>query len=693
MKKGLFLLLFIASNIFAACSSLTVNALDTATGEQGFTAVYPITLTNTGQNSQLSGLSGICPDDLDCHFEPIAFQTLVPSETKTFNLVVDTASTPSGNYVIPVTVSESSNTCQTLSLNLEVKANASASALQQVTAVLNPTANQSTRPGEKIEYSISIYNSGAEKVYATLENQGAFTDTTAFSYNEVEIASGESKDITVRITVPPATPYGKYSPVFLVKTVTNSGCCQKTFTLPSQIFVFAPKLDLVIQGEPTACLLLIQNEKREMNFTFRNDGEIVGPFEILIEGTNDAKKILTLEKTLLEVKKQDKQPLHISLDPTIQTPLGSYNFNLVLNYLGTTVTRRPYCYYVDAKTDFVVKTSDEYSLERGTLNELEYEIENTGTASINFFAEAIPHSGFQLSTSPSQFTILAKDKRKLKLLAATTLEDTPLGKANFTVLITSGKLSKRVDFATVTYSSTKKDRSFLSIPTYSLTAIAGVKTTQFVQVTNTKSGVLKNVSLEISGIPQEWIEQKTPWLDILGGRTASFEIVFDIPKEEQSDKGLSLTASSAEGEKTTADARLKLIQPNRVLQASVENLVYQNDRIVITIRAFNPGQVRLTSITPSATGFVITSDASNFDLEPGETRIIIVTANKNQDKDIPLTLSSSQGAVTQMTIPGKQTAQENTNRPSLLFTAIIVLVLLLIALAFFIRKEKLEQAN
>lgn len=691
MRKAFLLVLFLsASSVFAACNFINVNLIQTAAGTQAqdATFTYPITLTNAGLYHQLAQLSGACPDGLSCRFEPQASDTLVPSQTKTFTLVVQTSN--SGNFSIPIHVAETTSPCYNNALTLQITPNSTAIPQGELTASINPVLNESARPGDSVEYVVSITNNGPEKVYASIENNGAFKDTTRFSFVDFNLDPLETKTLKATITVPPGTPFNKYFPVFVVKSITNSGCCEKTFTFPSQLFVYADKLLLTLQNEPTQCVKVNQTERRELNLTIRNDGDVEGPFTLKIEANEQTKQIVSLEKTLVEVASRDKQPLHIAITPSMTSVLGTYQFNLVGRYLDFTVFQRPYCFAVNAKTDFEVSLEEEYEVTRGKLNELPFTVENTGTASLNFSVEPTPQNGFQLSSNPQYFSLPAKQATTVKLLAGTALVSTPLGKTNLTVILRTSNVSKSFTVPLNVVSSVEPGNSFISVSQTPLTAVAGVETTQFVDVVNKKStGILHNVTIELQGVPKEWVTVKTPLLDVLPGKTAPIEFVLKPPAGEQGQRKVVLHASSAEGEKTSRETTLNILEPRKRMDIALTNLQYQDKYVTATVRVLNTGLVALTGITPSITGFTVSTDSGVFNLEPGESRNVVLTIAR-QDKDIPLQLTSNEGISSgTLVVTARPPAREEIST-SWLLTAVIIMVLIMVALAFYVRKEQIE---
>ncbi|MDP2717232.1 MAG: hypothetical protein Q8P02_00655, partial [Candidatus Micrarchaeota archaeon] len=102
--RGVVALLVLASfALFAAaaptnCPGLDVATIQNATVQAGVQATFPIALTNVGLDNQVVALSGSCPNDAVCLFQPSSRAVLAPSESRTLNLLVSTES--AGNYTV-----------------------------------------------------------------------------------------------------------------------------------------------------------------------------------------------------------------------------------------------------------------------------------------------------------------------------------------------------------------------------------------------------------------------------------------------------------------------------------------------------------------------------------------------------------------------------------------------------------------
>ncbi|MFH0922568.1 MAG: hypothetical protein V1811_00745, partial [Candidatus Micrarchaeota archaeon] len=180
-----------------------VSIIDSANVQAGIDASYPITITNTGFNSQLVKLSTICPDDLFCSFD-LAYDTLVPSQTKTFILNIDTTEAKSAVYSIPLGISLGAQTqdCDTKSLSLVITGSPPTQSpqLPPFSVSMTPIENRSTRPGNNLEYEISVTSNidSTALSFAQLSAIGAFKDSTTFDYVDLNLNAFETKKIKAR---------------------------------------------------------------------------------------------------------------------------------------------------------------------------------------------------------------------------------------------------------------------------------------------------------------------------------------------------------------------------------------------------------------------------------------------------------------------------------------------------------------
>jgi len=701
MKKrllaSLLALAFFVPLALAGCPYLGVSLIDSASIQKGIDATYPITLTNMGFNPQLVKLSALCPDDLFCAFDA-AYATLVPSQSKTFLFNVDTSNAKSDSYSIPLGISVGAQTqdcdTQTLSLAVSDVPPAPSPQLPPFSVSMTPVENRSTRPGQTLEYEISITNNidATAQSFAQLSAIGAFKDSTTFDFVDLNLNAFETKTIKAAVSIPPGTPAGIYNLLFNVRGVTNYGS-QYTYQLPTQVFVFSKTLNLVLLDEPLGCASVKHGDELQVKMRLRNDGEAEGPFSLAIEGTGEVKDFVSVSPQLLEIKAGDRQDVTISIKPTSGVLLDRYEYNFVLRQGGFTVFQKPECVFVWSVNDFSVIKKDKYTITRGSVDALvPFTIKNEGTLVENFSIEVRPPATLLVQPEPTYFRLSPGESKNATLVVSTSLQRTPLGAIKIPVIIRTSKVGKLFDFNLTLVSSDKQGESFLNVLTQSLHALAGKQTQDSVSVTNVKATALHSVRLQLEGDGKQWASVDPAMQDIGPGKTAVYRVFFNVPAtEKEASLSAILHLTSLEGEELRYSVALYVSKPQGAMDLLVQDTQFLSDsnELVVTVVVRNTGAAVLDGITPAAlTGFAISSTPSAVSLAPGEERKMTLTVKNPSGESVPIALRSNEGVQTPVTTVQ---VKKNAGQPSLLLIALLVLIALILAYSFFGHRSGAEE--
>jgi len=679
---------------------LSFSAVENASVVKGVNAVYPITVTNTGLNDQLVKLSGECPEGLTCFFDPVSFVTLYPTQFKLFTLSVDTANAIPGNYSIRVDTALGTQVtpCDSRYFQLEVKP-AVPSPSPRFTAILEPSENQSATPGDWIEYAISVYNNADEKGYASFKAVGAFARDVVFSASTIRLAPFETKRVVAKVRIPPGAPGGVFDLLFQINAASESGV-RYPLQLYSQIFVFAPTINLQLENEPVECVTAPHEKETVWEMALRNNGEIEGPFSLELEGTSETLSSTKLSSELLEVAPGDKQYFRLFFKPSKSIPLDTYYLNLLVKYLDFTVMQKQVCFTVTAITGFLVKKLDEYTVVRSIVTPIEFTIANNGSVSNKFDLEVIPPESMLVQALPQSFSLSPGEERLVRLIASTSLERTPLGRNTVKVLIADNSGVKQAHYFNVNVvSSNRSGQSFFSILVPELRVTPGTPSTIFVEVKNSKNVPFHGVSLTLSGIPSTWYSIQPSSRDIPENGSAVYQIDFSIPPNpELKPYELEFTAYSAlEGESVKQNASLLLLAPVRSIQANALDAQYflsgDKREILVSITVQNNGTIGVKNVKLSAVGYALFSQPSALDLAPGEqksfTASVIVPSDLPLNSTVALRLESLDGAYTELRVPARP--EEKKGGVSWVLYAVVAIVLLAIAVFLLSRREREER--
>jgi uncharacterized membrane protein len=691
-SAALFALAFFVPLAFASCPYLGVSIIDSAIVQAGIDASYPITLTNTGFNSQLVKLSAVCPEDLFCSFD-FAYDTLVPSQTKTFIFNVDTTEAKSASYSIPLGISLGAQTqdCEVQQLSLFITGSTPTPSpqLPPFSVSMTPVENRSTRPGNTLEYEISITSNidSTALSFAQLSAIGAFKDSTTFDYVDLNLNAFETKKIKARVSVPPGTPAGVYNLLFNVRGVTNYGE-QFTYQLPTQVFVFSKTLNLVLLDEPIGCASVKHGEEMQVTMRVRNDGESEGPFSLSIEGTEEVKDFVSVSPQLLEIKPGDRQEVTISIEPSSGVLLDRYEYNFVLRQGGFTVFQKPLCVFIYSVNDFSIVKNKTYTITRGSVNVLlPFTIKNDGTLAENFSIEVRPPATLLVQPEPSYFRLSPGESKEATLVVSTSLQRTPLGAIKIPVIVRTSKVGKLIDFNLTLVSSDKQGESYLTVLTQSLHVLSGKQVQESVSVTNTKTSVLHGVRLQLEGDGKSWASVDPAVQDIGAGKTAVYRIFFNVPSTQpEASLSTTLHLTSLEGEELRYPVALYVSKPKGQMDFLVQDTQFVSDsnELVITVVVRNTGDSVLDGISPSLTGFAVSSTPSAISLAPGEERKITLTVKNPPGESVPIALRSNEGVETSVT---NVQVKKAGSQPSLLLIALLILIALLLAYSIFGRHD------
>ncbi|MFH1779556.1 MAG: hypothetical protein ABH803_00220 [Candidatus Micrarchaeota archaeon] len=675
--------LFLVSFVSASCPFLDVSLVSQTSVYQGREGVFPISVTNTGLNSQLVSLSAACPENVECRFNEIPSITLTASQEKTFSLIA--SSNEAGAFIIPLTVSVGTSFgCDQHDLLLNVQPY---STLPEETfsVSMNPVINQSARPGETINYEFTISNNqnGVSKSFADLISNGFF-DSISFNPVSMDLQAGETKKAKAKLVISPGTPAGVYQQSFRVRIVNQNGV-QKFYDFSSQIFVFSETTNLQVENEPVDCIPVLHSDTANWRFSIKNNGENNGPFNARLEG-DAINRIVSLDREVFEVKTGDKQDVIISLHPSNNELTGKYYYTLIIDYSGFELYRQEFCFNVYSKNDFEVLMKDEYTITRGKANVLiPFAIINNGSLTESFSIEIQQPEFFLLQPEPKSFDLGPGRKQDLFLVASTSLDRTELKTYEVKAVIHSKRSSKQVVFNIVVLAD--EYNSFLEIKTNQLHAIAGRTSKEFIEVKNTKSSVLRGVFITLEGLNPSWYSIEFPKRDINGFASATFEVEFKIPKGSPAINQFNIVVSSVEREVAKSGAVLYVDESGGELDVFVRDITSISDyETLVTVIVSNAGSTTIKTIKPVSSEAIVDSEPIGFDLAPGESKTIVLKVRNPESNEVSVAFTSINGVTSLATaIP--------INKPESLPWLPITLVaigLLLVSYFFWVKPHENE---
>jgi len=684
-KLSLIALLFFAPLVLAQCPYLDVSLVQTAQAQTGVNAVYPITLTNTGINSQLVSLSASCDYPLECSFAQSPYTTLAPTQSALFQL--EAKSALAGSFQIPLSISAGTNeNCDSKALSLAVS-QAPVQESDPFELFFTPTSNQSGRPGDELAYGIRITNNRNTKIYVRLASEGFFSGATRFSASDVEVEGGQEKTVSIKISIPPGTPSNRYAQAFTARVTNNDGA-QFFYSFPTQIFVYSEKLQLVLQNEPLKCAIAPHNEETKIRLKVRNDGEIEGPFDVELNAGAQASQALSVTPEILEVKQGDSQEILISINPKPSTILDVYGYEFVLSYNGIPVFLRDYCFEVFAKTGFAIKTQQEYSVSKGQVGVLlPFEIFNNGSITQNFAIEISPPRELLVKPEPASFS-LAAGERKQANLVVTPSRNMKNGKIKLPVVVRTSSIAKAYSFNLTILAAGQSSGDGLEVGQESLRAFAGLETKVFLTVKNGFGKLLRNAHVSFEGIPESWIAAQQ--IDLPANSVQGILLTFNIPSSEKQDAKTITARIDAGGESVEKQMVLYVEKPFARLEMQMKqsSLREENGKrtLFITLIVSNTGEKPLTGVKAMLpTGYVLATQQP-LNLQPGQSAEVTVSIDNPPSENIPIWLESQEGTSTE-----PQTVKITAKKQEVSWSWVAVAIIAFLAIIFLSFKRRQEQ--
>lgn len=683
MYARYWLVLLLLPLVSASCNFLDVSTTLSAQTTQGLQAAYPITLFNEGLQPQLVQLSGACPQGLTCTFQPSSQGVLTPSETRTITLVVNAEKT--GNHSIPVTLTADSVACDMLNFSLNVKP-ANPLETKAFGVRVFPEGNSSGRPGQTVSFEVSIRNHQNERGFARLKVISPLEKATDFDLVDIDVPANGEKTVTAKINIPAGTPRDTYEILFIVNAFEGSGCCEHSFAVKRQLFVFSDLLKLQLQDTPSSCLQVKHEQKTVHKFRLRNDGEVTGPFDFELVGNQYSRDATRLDTKTLDIAPGDFQELQWILEPPQSTVLDEYHVILRGRYLDYTVFEQPLCFVVDAQRDFTVFANESYPITRGEAGQITFTVRNTGTIARTYTVAANSPAHFDFRVSEPAFT-LSPNQIKAITVAVGSTKQAELGEHKLDVTVSDGRLRKSLNAYMSVSSSLQPGKSFIEIKPEVYSVYAGITEPERVSVTNNHAKTLTNVRVHVEGLPPDFAAQPLESKHIVPGKTALFDIAFNVPLDQPThQRQIQITAESDEGEKARVATVLQIKEAPSHLDLAVTTVTRNGDQVTFSVVVYNNGLKPLNTINVNTGGQIQTISA----LGPGEQQTVQFTALAAA----PLTVQAqSQEGVQSRAVEVPLNAESRLFSLSGLLIAVIILMLVLVAVAFMLRKEHLDEVT
>ncbi len=690
------LLVPIASAISANCGLINVDYNNEITLNAGESGSFTVTVFNQGVTTQRISASAQCnPVQLECSISGISSDTLLGAgEQKVFTLDVQAHS--AGSFPIPAEfrAGPSSPTCTS---NLQFNANvldARTGNIPPITVSIDPVDYQNARQGDKVEFTLSVKNNLNKKLFTTISSKGTnpFESSTSLTASNIALESGETKFVTISITLPPGTPGGRYNWIYNVDAGRGSNY---NVDMPVEVIVDGPTLDLQLLGSPVqdVCTVVSGGQSVSIPLSIENNAEVTGPFELSIDGTRTAQNIVTVSEPRFTLQNGEEKQFNIVISPHARTPIDTYSYKLKGRYQGFTFLDRSFCFKIQGVESAVVNASRNIVIERMRLSTTVINITNTGTVR-DEYALGINPSGDSLLTEiqPATFTLNPSQMQEVTLSFTSSLT-TALGQRTIEMLLDAQNYSKNIDLNATIYSTGKTGESLLSIISEREVSLpSGIAKALEVTVENVGSDVLTDVEVTLKDVDVNWYETESK--TILPGEAEVFEVVVTIPSttnEQQIETSVVATSGFEFVEKP-----LTIIITNVMFDFVIHEIIENKNSngettsVDLIINLTNNGRSTATQIAPliSDLDYIYFQTPESVTLEQGQqaqVRVTLKPANRNTDeRDVSLQFAAQEGVsnTRSTNIPSLTIAQSGIT-----FKIAVILILLIGIVAVLAKTE------
>ncbi|MFH0971884.1 MAG: hypothetical protein V1835_04945 [Candidatus Micrarchaeota archaeon] len=685
------LLLLLAPQAMASCSFLQIASIPSLPVVQGTVASFPIAIKNNGigsQNVYLSAMNKYSPL-IDTYFDA-SVGTLSPSQDSVFTFFADTMNAQSGTYDFAIEISSDAGAgiC-TEKLNLTVDVTPSEEQPQndaeQVSASISPDQLQQLVPSEVADYYISIKNGLDETIFASLDApSNVFDSSTRFAESDFRISPKGIKVVKASITLPPGTPGGDYEVVFRVRT--TSACCIQEFLLPVMIRSYSKNAVLDILNAPLSCLEVIHGMRKFISFGIRNRGEVEGPFNLELYGSDSALLPVSSQLKQFELGTGEHDYFNLTILPPESMPIDTYQFKLRLRYNSFILADQNICYKVTGISNLEVEKPEDTNVKRCAVGSLEFKVQNVGTLKDEYSIETKPMIKAVSYADPETFTLSPREKQLVNLVVQTSCI-TPLGKQIASLTIRPKNAAARTEnFEINIVPSNLSGESFLKIDApLVIRAVEGQEKKIFINVLNAKSEDMPSTVVSIEGIEKDWFAVESP-KTIKTGKTAPYRAIF-TPLAPGTYKLKIVAASGLEISKFNSELMVEgssaKIDYTYDIEPVSENGVVKE--AIVTLAIKNNGNIVAKGISVASPSQDLNLVQLDYiaELAPGESRDVRVQVQPLQDtveKDIMLKVSSFDGAVSTakaVTIPALKKINAAEELPwRYILIAILVLLIM-----------------
>ncbi|MBI4406588.1 hypothetical protein HY571_01610, partial [Candidatus Micrarchaeota archaeon] len=635
--KNIYLALFLLAALGAANAASTTcglisldynDAIALNAGEAG--GSFTLTAFNQGTTTQRISASAQCDEEITCSFSGIGSDALIaPGQQRVFHLNLET-NTP-GLFVIPAEfrAGPSGATCAT-ELQFTASVNEAASGeVPPITASIAPEDFVNARPGDTVNFRISVKNNLNKRTFATISSKGTnpFEASTTLSASNIALESGETKTVNIRVTLPAGTPGARFQWIY---NVDAGNCCDYSVDLPVEVVVDGPVLEIELLGAPVqgVCRVVNTGETARLDFSLDNRGEAEGPFDLSIQGSSTVQGIVSVTEPRFALAPGEEKPFQVVIAPRRNTPLDTYNYRVRGSHQGFVFLDRSFCFKVSGVESASISAPSNIVIERGRISSAVINMTNTGTIRDEYALTIEPGNEVVVEIQPSGFSLNPGETSLQVSLAITSDLSTPLGPRVVELRLDAQNYSRNIALNATVYATGRTGESLLSVTgPREVSLPRGISRSFEVTVENVGTSVFPDVEVLLEGVDAGWYESDSR--TILPGGSEVFEVIMTIPQTAEEQIEANVTARSGqEFVSTPLSIIVTDILFDFVITEIIENINAQGETtsVDLILNLSNNGRTTATQITPviNSLDYVYVQRPESVTLQPGQSAQIAI---------------------------------------------------------------------
>ncbi len=707
MKLAFLAFLLMALIAFSAatpCQFLATDVEQSAQVSEGSSALFTLSVQNTGAAIQSFTATTTCAQGLGCGFTDLNNpESITPGQTRFFHLKTS-ENAVAGLYSIPITITSGPTGVECANqhvLEARILPGTGASAYAQaVTALITPSGSSTIRPGNTVEYTVFVRNNEDKFYYIRLSTIGnPFDSNTLINPTEFTLEKGESRTVKITLNVPPSTPGSVY--YFVVNLLaTREDALVYSTDLPVSLFVYAPNAYLQILGSPApnSCTTVYAGNSSSHKLEVKNLGELTD-FTTQLEVAEQLSDSINVSKTLLSIKKGEKTPIEIGFDSK-KLLAGNYSYSLKILSGDFVVGTLKSCFDVKDVKSLSVALAGKYAVSRCELTAIPFLVQNAGSLASDYAIgfNPKPKKGISLDFSPTSFKLSPRESTQVNAIVY-GCQNASLGAYSLPFSLDAKGNSSKYNLSIDLISTGLDNASKIIVGVPSGDGIIAVKAdkTVFPLTLKNTDAVTREASVYLTGLPIDWVKD-APALQIAAGKQKTVELEISVPSDAQAGLYPIQVIAVSGLESISKDTQVDVQNKSEKIGFSVAKIIENKDgekttNVSLQVLITNEGNTVISQAAPKLISDDYTVESESVtNLKPVESRLVNLLVSPKNDavgsKDAFIKFESPNSASTtkQVSLPSM-----DANKPAEFPWKIIVIIILLIGIFVLIAKDEITE--